>query len=216
MTTRFPRDAATRYAREPDFAAWSDRLEIFGLDLRHTPSVEAFCSQLIETRERLDFIINNACQTVRRPPDFYQHMMENETAAMNALPSPARKLLGSYEGLRGDRIILPVSPAELSQVPLLPEELAPQNALFPRGRLDRDLQQIDLRARNSWRLLLDEVSSVELLAKYTARRSAGRAVFINARLKRLMMRKGQAHVGPGCRRTVLSAIKTTRIPAHHG
>ena len=43
VTTRFPRDAALRYAREPDFADWGDRLEIIGLDLRHTPSVEAFC-----------------------------------------------------------------------------------------------------------------------------------------------------------------------------
>ena len=48
---------------------------MFGLDLRHTPSVEAFCSQLLATGERLDFIVNNACQTVRRPPQFYAHMM---------------------------------------------------------------------------------------------------------------------------------------------
>ena len=43
VTTRFPRDSAARYAQEPDFAEWGHRLEIFGLDLRHTPSVEAFC-----------------------------------------------------------------------------------------------------------------------------------------------------------------------------
>ncbi len=36
VTTRFPRDSAARYAREPDFAAWRHRLEVFGLDLRHT------------------------------------------------------------------------------------------------------------------------------------------------------------------------------------
>jgi hypothetical protein len=35
--------------------------------------------------------------------------------------------------------------------------------LFPEGRLDQDLQQVDLRDRNSWRLTLAEVSSVELL-----------------------------------------------------
>ena len=46
VTTRFPRDAALRYAREPDFDEWGDRLEVFGLDLRHTPSVEAFCHHL--------------------------------------------------------------------------------------------------------------------------------------------------------------------------
>src|SRR5437762_8814351 len=67
VTTRFPRDAAARYAAEPDFGDWRDRLQIFGLDLRHTPSVEAFCRELLGSYERLDFVINNACQTVRRP-----------------------------------------------------------------------------------------------------------------------------------------------------
>ena len=52
VTTRFPRDAAARYAQEPDFEEWGDRLEIFGLDLRHTPSVEAFCAHLSSTRDR--------------------------------------------------------------------------------------------------------------------------------------------------------------------
>ena len=67
-----------RYAAEPDFNDWGHRLEIFGLDLRHTPSVEAFCRHLQAKYARLDFIVNNACQTVRRPPDFYAHMMERE------------------------------------------------------------------------------------------------------------------------------------------
>jgi len=75
VTTRFPRDSAARYAQEPDFEVWGDRLEVFGLDLRHTPSVEAFCQHLNATRDRLDFIVNNACQTVRRPPEFYRHML---------------------------------------------------------------------------------------------------------------------------------------------
>ena len=54
VATRFPRDAAARYAAEPDFAEWGDRLEVFGLDLRHTPSVEAFCRHVLATRDRLD------------------------------------------------------------------------------------------------------------------------------------------------------------------
>ena len=91
VTTRFPRDSAMRYANEPDFAAWGDRLEIFGLDLRHTPSVEAFCRQLLGERDRLDFIINNACQTVRRPPEFYRHMMALESASLGQLPDAARE-----------------------------------------------------------------------------------------------------------------------------
>src|SRR5262249_20466359 len=57
VTTRFPRDAAARYSREPDFDAWRDRLRIFGADLRHAPSVEALCRELVATRDRLDFIV---------------------------------------------------------------------------------------------------------------------------------------------------------------
>lgn len=202
VTTRFPRDAAMRYAQEPDFAEWGKRLEIFGLDLRHTPSVEAFCRHLQQTRERLDFIISNACQTVRRPPDFYAHMMARETGAFSDLPAESAKLLGNYEGLRGYHILPEgdagltksgdaslaglTHAAELSQVRLLPEERAAQQALFPAGRLDQDLQQVDLRERNSWRLMLAEVSSVELLEVQLVNAIA--PFILNARLKPLMLR----------------------------
>ena len=177
VTTRFPRDSAKRYASEPDFEQWGHRLKIFGLDLRHTPSVEGFCRELLATRTRLDFIINNACQTVRRPPGFYEHMLDGERAALLEAPGGAVKLLGAYEGVRAP---------ELSQVPLLPDDLAAQERLFPKGRLDQDLQQIDLRERNSWRLLLAEVSSVELLEVQLINAIA--PFIINARLKPLMLR----------------------------
>jgi NAD(P)-dependent dehydrogenase (short-subunit alcohol dehydrogenase family) len=190
VTTRFPRDSAQRYAQEPDFAEWSHRLEIFGLDLRHTPSVEAFCREMLATRSRLDFIVNNACQTVRRPPDFYKHMMEGERAALHRMPETIYKLLGSYEGLRSDKAIPQAAgftrSAELSQVPLLEEDFSRESHLFPEGALDQDLQQIDLRGRNSWRLLMAEVSSVELLEVQLI--NAVAPFLINARLKGLMMR----------------------------
>ncbi|MDR3378759.1 MAG: SDR family oxidoreductase, partial [Verrucomicrobiae bacterium] len=208
VTTRFPRDAATRYAAEPDFKDWGHRLEVFGLDLRHTPSVEAFCRHVQTKYPRLDFIINNACQTVRRPPDFYAHMMAREQGPLQDLPAELKPLLGAYEGLRGYHLLpegaaaqpggavtgaLPISAiaglthaAALSQVPLLPEELAAQQALFPQGRLDQDLQQVDLRDRNSWRLLMAEVPTVELLEVQLVNAIA--PYILNARLKPLMLR----------------------------
>jgi NAD(P)-dependent dehydrogenase (short-subunit alcohol dehydrogenase family) len=218
VTTRFPRDSAVRYAAEPDFKDWGHRLEIFGLDLRHTPSVEAFCRHMLGTHSRLDFIINNACQTVRRPPDFYVHMMERENGPLHDLPPDAAKLLGAYEGLRGYHMLpegarqnpgdalcemptalkgtLATNPsgalaglthaAELSQVPLLPEERAAQQALFPVGNLDQDLQQVDLRGHNSWRMLMHEVPAVELLEVQLVNAIA--PFILNARLKQLMLR----------------------------
>ncbi len=210
VTTRFPRDSALRYAAEDDFEEWGDRLEIYGLDLRHTPSVEAFCHHITTTKPRLDFIVNNACQTVRRPPEFYRHMMDLETAALDTMASDARALLGGVDGLRaveilggeilgGDAGSVPATvdelvpgltrAAELSQVPLLPEEVDASDeraSLFPEGRLDQDLQQVDLRDRNSWRLTLAEVSSVELLETQLV--NAVAPFVLNARLKPLMLR----------------------------
>jgi NAD(P)-dependent dehydrogenase (short-subunit alcohol dehydrogenase family) len=100
-TTRFPRDAARRYAREPDFADWGERLAIYGLDLRHTPSVETFCREILARYDRLDVIINNACQTVRRPVGFYDHLMQGETDPAASLPRAERRLLEDHERLSG-------------------------------------------------------------------------------------------------------------------
>jgi NAD(P)-dependent dehydrogenase (short-subunit alcohol dehydrogenase family) len=204
VTTRFPRDSALRYAREPDFDAWGDRLQIFGLDLRHTPSVESFCRYIDSTGIRLDFILNNACQTVRRPPEFYRHMMEIETDSLARLPQPARSLLGGWRGLggyhmlTGDPAVAAVArvthEALLAQAQLLPGQPEPQpqpqgqpqGHLFPEGELDRDRQQVDLRKRNSWRLTLAEVSSVELLETQLV--NAVAPFVLNARLKPLMLR----------------------------
>lgn len=183
VTTRFPRDAAARYAKEEDFGDWGHRLKIHGLDLRHTPSVEAFCAELMDTQDRLDFIISNACQTVRRPPEFYAHMMAEEAAAMDALPAHIHEALVAPQ-----RTDVPglSHPAELSQIPLLPEERQPRHELFPAGQLDQDLQQVDLRQTNSWRMLMADVPTVELLEVHLV--NAVAPFVLNARLKPLMLR----------------------------
>ncbi len=211
VTTRFPRDAAARYSNEKDFKDWGHRLQIRGLDLRHTPSVEAFCRELLETRHRLDFIINNACQTVRRPPEFYAHMMEGEAAALDECAPDVVRLLGPQRtgsnGVgtlgstpddqdRSEFFPRPPAPeqsdapglthsAQLSQLPLLPDERFARPALFPVGELDQDLQQVDLRETNSWRMLMADVPTVELLEVQLV--NAVAPFVLNARLKPLML-----------------------------
>ena len=196
VTTRFPRDAALRYSGEADFDEWCDRLEVYGLDLRHTPSVEALCHHLSTTHPRLDYIVNNACQTVRRPPAFYEHMLELESGRDRSAPGRgppacsagstacARPSCSASAPRRGST--RPPSSAELSQLVLLPEDAETPSHLFPTGTLDQDLQQVDLRDRNSWRLTLSEVSSVELLETQLV--NAVAPFVLNARLKPLMLR----------------------------
>jgi NAD(P)-dependent dehydrogenase (short-subunit alcohol dehydrogenase family) len=203
VTTRFPRDASQRFLAEADSAEWKDRLQLYGIDLRHVPSVETLAEHLATTLPRLDFLVNNACQTVRRPPGFYAHLMQGESRDATSVPSEARPLLESYQQLRDKNLLqtgvgntLPAQvseslvgilrAAELSQVPLVPGDLATGEEIFPTGELDQDMQQVDLRKINSWRLPLADVPTVELLEVHLV--NAVAPFILNARLKPLMLR----------------------------
>ena len=80
-TTRFPVDAARRFEQEKDFETWKHNLHLFGLDFRNIGALELFCQFLKRKFSRLDVIINNACQTIRRPPAYYQHLLESERSS---------------------------------------------------------------------------------------------------------------------------------------
>ena len=95
-TTRFPADSALRFSQEEDFHKWGHRLNIHGLDLRHIPSVEIFCNMIEQKYDRLDILINNAAQTVRRPSGFYAHLMQKEEAPVTSLPVAAQALLNDH------------------------------------------------------------------------------------------------------------------------
>jgi NAD(P)-dependent dehydrogenase (short-subunit alcohol dehydrogenase family) len=198
VLTRFARDAAGRYGREPDFEAWRDRLSIYGIDLRHTPSVELLCQRLDATLPRLDFQLHNACQTVRRPPGFYAHLVHGEDGPLSGVPEALRPLVADYEELRGalhdHRPAAGVTrPALLSQSSSDADLLLPGKSaleLFPHGLLDQDLQQVDLRTHNSWRLRLDEVPTLELLEVMLVNATA--PFVMTARLKPLMLRVREA------------------------
>lgn len=194
--TRFPVDAAARYATEPDYAQWQHRLQIHGLDLRHTPSVEIFSRWLAGELPRLDYLLNNACQTVRRPAGFFRHLLEREAAGAASLPAPQRAPLSMHESLcralvAPENRALPeglLRSAELSQRRYLDEDYLHGEALFPTGRYDEDGQQVDQRDVNSWRLRLHEVQTPELLEVHLVNAIA--PYILNARLKPLMMKSG--------------------------
>ena len=186
-TTRFPVDSAIRFAKEKDFEKWGHRLHIHGLDLRHIPSVEIFCNYIEQKYDRLDILINNAAQTVRRPAGFYQHLMKYEEAPIASLPPFAQELLKDHDqclqeikafsegtdNAQNNR--LPVtwqSPepgiglrasAKLSQIPYSFDNSLKAAEVFPEGKLDADLQQVDLRKTNSWRLKLGEIETPEMI-----------------------------------------------------
>lgn len=217
-TTRFPKDSALRYAKESDFKDWSHRLKIHGLDLRHIPSVEIFCNYIEQHYDRLDVLINNAAQTVRRPAGFYSHLMPTEQQAFEELPIHAQTLLSDHEQcvqelkelsadfMQGRSKNIPVSwhgkqlgiglsaSAQLSQIPYSIDNSLTAEEVFPEGKLDADLQQVDLRKTNSWRLKLGEVDTIEMLEVQLVNSVA--PFVLNNRLVNLMKKEntGMKHI----------------------
>jgi NAD(P)-dependent dehydrogenase (short-subunit alcohol dehydrogenase family) len=168
-TTRFPKDAARRFAAEPDADDWAGRLRLVGLDLRALAAVERFAAELRATLPHLDIFVANAAQTVRRPPGYYRAIVEAEREPPAALPVCARGMLaneGATSALVPDGRP-PLTPgsnwsAELALLPLLPGDNT-DDGHFPPDRLDPDGQPADLRSENSWGLPQEEVSTVELV-----------------------------------------------------
>lgn len=218
-TTRFPADSAIRFAKEDDYKQWSDRLHIHGLDLRHIPSVEIFCNYIEQKYDRLDILINNAAQTVRRPSGFYFHLMENEKLPIDQLPKLAQTLLKDHESCLEEISSLSISPsktdknnvlpvtwhgpepgiglrnsAELSQIPYSFDNSLQTSEVFPEGKLDADLQQVDLRKTNSWRLKLGEIETTEMVEVQLV--NAVAPFVLCNRLSNLMMKEntGKKHI----------------------
>jgi len=109
-TTRFPKDAAYRYAQEQDFSDWKDRLQIYGMDFRDLGVIDKFMNHIEQTFGSLDILINNATQTIRRPTHYYKHLIQAEVA-----PVPEEFAFVNAI-LRGDASLLLRQEAEQSAV----------------------------------------------------------------------------------------------------
>ncbi|MGC4894536.1 SDR family NAD(P)-dependent oxidoreductase [Micromonospora sp. DT31] len=175
VTTRFPRDAARRYAAVPDSADWADRLYVHGLDLLDLSSTLNFVAFVGRRFSGLDILVNNAAQTVWRPPAYYRQVYEAEAVP---LAGPAT------------RIAVGAAPARpvTAGLPTVPE------ACFPAGRVDETGEPLDLREVNSWVLRDADVSPHEWLQVHVV--NAFAPFLLTSRLRPLMAasRHPQRHV----------------------
>lgn len=178
-TTRFPQDAVERYSKHAKFASFQDRLSIYGIDFRDLVHLEEFLDHIVTKYDRLDIIIHNACQTIRRPPAYYSHLIEKESMALKMIQddkSKAQSLLLSDQNefltqrttilqdtsARLDQKLAIVPSALKSQIVTIADDEELDPSLFPKGHLDVNQQQIDLRKTNSWLLKLGQVSTPEV------------------------------------------------------
>jgi NAD(P)-dependent dehydrogenase (short-subunit alcohol dehydrogenase family) len=165
-TTRFPKDALRRFALEPDFTSFHDRLSIYSVDFRDLNAVSRVIEHLKRTVSHLDVLINNAAQTVRKPPEFYEHLIQGELTD-SPLTHMHKGMLPTLSPVdSGKQQVTQVDlshSALLSQAKVLPEDEISQKKYFPVGKYDSFGQQKDERSKNSWVLKAHEVHPAEML-----------------------------------------------------
>ncbi|MFF4271990.1 SDR family NAD(P)-dependent oxidoreductase [Streptomyces sp. NPDC001536] len=135
VTSRFPHDTARRFRAEPGSEKWLDRLTVLAVDLRDPRQVLGLCEELRKEGEPLDILVNNAAQTVRRPPESYALLASGE---YDGLPEGARRAPGftPMRMLESGAASLPVALREADEAGLLPDP-SPENSWSARlGALD--------------------------------------------------------------------------------
>ncbi|WP_019202970.1 SDR family NAD(P)-dependent oxidoreductase [Tsukamurella sp. 1534] len=175
ITTRFPTDAARRFAELADSAEWLDRLHIVGIDLRDPSQVSAL-ADAVAARGPLDIIINNAAQTVRRSPGAYSALVDAEAGdvppqladriirfgrASSAHPAALTEALDGHTLDRsGD--VTALDPAALTALALRGGS-ASAARIEDGSAIDAGGLLPDLVHTNSWVQTVDEVEPLELL-----------------------------------------------------
>ncbi|WP_257033144.1 MULTISPECIES: SDR family NAD(P)-dependent oxidoreductase [unclassified Streptomyces] len=170
ITTRFPNDAIRRFKAMPDSADWIHRLKVIGIDLRDPAQVMALADE-VAADGPLDILINNAAQTVRRPPESYRELVNAESAPLPAGELPQAITIGRFGSGSVDLPALPhqasgeserMAAEDVTSLALVtgsatPARIAAGTAIDAGGLVP------DLAPTNSWVQSVSEVGPVELL-----------------------------------------------------
>jgi NAD(P)-dependent dehydrogenase (short-subunit alcohol dehydrogenase family) len=165
ITTRFPNDAVRRFAGMEDSADWLHRLRVIGIDLRDPAQVVALADE-VAAQGPLDILINNAAQTVRRPPGSYSALVEAERTPPPELATvdvvTFDHVSDAHPHALAGSLAEHQTPHALTELALTarsasPERIAAGIAIDAGGLLP------DTAAVNSWTQRVHEVDAMELL-----------------------------------------------------
>ncbi|MFD7733551.1 SDR family oxidoreductase [Kitasatospora phosalacinea] len=152
VTSRFPHDTLRRFRAAEGSARWLHRLRIVGIDLRDPRQVLGLCEQLHAEGRPLDILVNNAAQTLRRPPESYALLAAGEHGSI-----PAQ--VGHAPGFRPMPALTAAWPA--AELAARPGTSAPAGvdvtAVDEAGLLP------DTAPRNSWSATLGGLDPAEVL-----------------------------------------------------
>lgn len=191
ITTRFPRDAARRFAAMPDSDEWLDRLSIVGIDLRDPAQVVALADE-VAAQGPLDILINNAAQTVRRSPGAYSHLADAELEPLPDRPLPQITTFGRTSSAHPHALagsvteLTSIAPGAGVAELALTAEAASLTRLVAGTAIDAGGLVPDTADSNSWVHTVDQVDPMELLEVQLCNQTA--PFILVSRLRHVMRR----------------------------
>jgi len=90
VTTRFPVSGWKVFSEQADYQEWKARLRILALDLQDLSAIASFLACVEATVPHIDILVNNAAQTLSRPPAFYNYLHRE---AVEVLAGPGGEVL---------------------------------------------------------------------------------------------------------------------------
>ncbi|MGW2092822.1 SDR family NAD(P)-dependent oxidoreductase [Promicromonospora sukumoe] len=157
VTSRFPADTLRRFRAVPGSGGWLDRLTVVAVDLRDPRQVLAMCDELCDGRP-LDILVNNAAQTLRRPPGSYAALVvgEQEGVPGRVLRAPGFSTAAAVDTSPGAQ--LTALRSTVAEGAALVAAGAPSS-----GTVDEAGLLPDLAPANSWTASLGELDPAEVL-----------------------------------------------------
>jgi NAD(P)-dependent dehydrogenase (short-subunit alcohol dehydrogenase family) len=185
VTTRFVDDCLERYQKDPDYTTFKDRLFIYQLDMMHSTQISKFIEYVTKSFPRIDYLINNAAQTIKRPPIFYEHLIK--TNQITDSEQEMKQIIKKPKIIHDDDVRI----VHKDEFKLSIDQSEIDRSLFPVGEYDQFGQQLDLRTSNSWILEADEVNIMELAETYIINTIA--PYILATKLKPMMDRKDKEY-----------------------
>ena len=194
VTTRFPADALDRYKSHPKYNEFSHNLIIYAIDLRYMKDIDVFVKYIYDNYEKLDILIHNAAQTIRRPKQFYSHLLTNETKFIESCKLIENSEIindETYESCESNTVLIPNHENFMNKV-FNPLQDCDNLNDFPVGCFDKNNEQIDMRESNTWIKKLGEIDLFECAELLSINTLA--PFHMNQQFKSLMTKSNGAYI----------------------
>jgi NAD(P)-dependent dehydrogenase (short-subunit alcohol dehydrogenase family) len=211
VTSRFVGDTIERFKKHPHYETFKNKLIIYPLplDLRRKTSIDDFCQFMYDNFPKLDILINNAAQTIRRPKEFYEHLIPIEQQYIKLLTDTCNNTNTSQQHILNNSsssatIETSITPYKQSSTLTLKDNYTSHlmqvfqplktegKEFFPLDNYDLNGEQVDLRKTNTWIKELGDVEVEECVECMTINALA--PFHLNQMLKQLLKQANGAYI----------------------